>query len=66
MIVDKQTPIKDLCKKHGLTQKGLANKFEVPVRTMEDWGSGRHKCPSYFYKAMVRIFELEEKLDINE
>lgn len=59
----KQTPVRELCKKYGLTQKALANKFDVPVRTVEDWSSGRHRCPSYFYKAMIRIFELEAKLN---
>ncbi len=37
----------------GLTQKQLAEKYEIPVRTLQDWELGLHKCPVYVLKLLI-------------
>lgn len=39
--------LKDIIKKAGLTQSAFAIKFCIPIRTVEDWCSGKNKCRDY-------------------
>lgn len=39
--------IKELRSKTGLTQKAFAAKYDIPVRTLQDWESEAHKAPNY-------------------
>lgn len=39
--------VKDIAAEAGLSQRKLAERFFIPIRTMEDWGSGKHDPPDY-------------------
>lgn len=39
--------IRELCQQYGLTQRALAERFGIPLRTVEDWSAGRRKPPAY-------------------
>lgn len=40
-------PLKDIIKRAGLTQAAFSTKFCIPIRTVEDWCSGKNKCRDY-------------------
>lgn len=39
--------VKEMIKQAGLTQRAMAEKFGIPLRTVEDWCRGVHRCPLY-------------------
>ena len=51
--------IKELRKKHGLTQKELSDMTGMPKRTIESWEGGVRKCPEYVEKLLW--FYIENK-----
>ena len=51
---DAHMSVKDICKAAGLTQAGLAQRFGIPKRTVEDWCRGVAKCAPY-----IRLMMLE-------
>ena len=53
--------IKDICTEYNITQTELSKWFEIPLRTVQDWYSGRRTPPDYVVNMMVRIIELETK-----
>ena len=56
------TPVRELCREHGLTQRALAERFGIPLRTVEDWCTGKHKCPEYVVRMMAELLKSKEKL----
>jgi transcriptional regulator with XRE-family HTH domain len=53
--------IKDLRKKHDLTQHQLADLTGIPFRTIQNWEGGQRKCPDYV--EMLLVFYLEHTLN---
>ena len=47
--------IPELLKKHGLTQTGFAQYFNIPLRTVQDWCGGRRSCPPYVVAMAAEI-----------
>lgn len=41
---------KELRQQSGMTQKEIAEYFEIPKRTIESWDEGARKCPDYLLK----------------
>lgn len=39
--------IRDMLSKSGLTQQAFAYKFCVPLRTVENWATGKRNCADY-------------------
>ena len=58
-----KTPIRVLCEQYGLTQAGLAKRFGIPLRTVEQWSTGRRQAPVYVVAMIQRILELEKQLE---
>lgn len=50
--------IKDICIKYNLKQTELADRFGIPLRTVQDWHGERRTPPEYVVRMMVEILEL--------
>lgn len=55
------TPIRELCREFRLTQRALADRFGIPLRTVEDWSAGKRKPPDYVVAMIRTILEYEQK-----
>lgn len=53
--------IKEICEKYGYSQTGLAKRFGIPLRTIQNWAGGQRPAPSYVVGMMVEILELEKE-----
>ena len=49
--------IKDICTEYSLSQTALANRFGIPLRTVQDWYAGRRTPPDYVVKMMLEILD---------
>lgn len=50
--------VKEIAADAGLSQRKLAERFCIPYRTMENWGSGSRECPLYLRLAMQECLGL--------
>ncbi|MGI6270562.1 MAG: helix-turn-helix domain-containing protein [Candidatus Howiella sp.] len=53
--------IKELRKETGMSQSKFAEKFEIPVRTLQKWEIGERTPPSYINKMIEKILEMEKR-----
>ena len=53
--------IKELREQTGLSQGQFAARFQIPVRTLQDWEQGRREPPPYVVAMIQRILELEKE-----
>lgn len=51
---------KSLRKEFGYTQKELAEKYDIPLRTLQNWDA-RDCMPDYVFMMMYRIERLEAR-----
>ncbi len=51
--------LNELRKKTGLNRREFAESFEIPLRTVEDWETGRRKMPEYLMRLMVYKIGIE-------
>lgn len=49
--------IKEICEKYGLSQTALAKRFDIPLRTVQDWHGERRNPPGYVTSMIVEILE---------
>lgn len=49
--------ISDICKKYGYSQTGLAKRFGIPLRTVQDWCRDLRTPPAYVVSMMTEILE---------
>ena len=49
--------IKEICEKYELSQTALAKRFGIPLRTVQDWYSGRRNPPDYVVGMMVELLD---------
>ena len=47
--------IKSLIADSGLTQKAFAERFHIPLRTVEDWATGRRNPPEYVVRMISEL-----------
>ena len=52
--------VKELRVKTGLSQSRFADRFGIPIRSVQHWEQGRQDPPSYVVSMIERILELEE------
>lgn len=53
--------IKELRSETGLSQKKFADKFEIPVASLQNWEAGRTSPPPYIIFMVKRILDLEKE-----
>lgn len=53
--------IKDLCTEYNITQTELSKWFGIPLRTVQDWYSGRRVPPDYVVNMIIRIIEMDTR-----
>nr|DAY24182.1 MAG TPA: helix-turn-helix domain protein [Caudoviricetes sp.] len=61
--VDDKERLKELRKETGLSQTKFAERFKIPLRTIQDWEYGKREIRSYIIDMMCRIIELEKELE---
>lgn len=59
--MDDKERLKELRKELGLSQAKFAEKFGIPIRTIQDWEYGKREIRNYIVNMMYRIIELENK-----
>jgi hypothetical protein len=47
--------LKEMRKLLGLSQAAFGKKYNIPVRTIEQWESGRRKAPIYVLDLLERV-----------
>lgn len=55
--------IKEICDKYSLSQTALSNRFGIPIRTVQDWYSGRRNPPDYVANMMDEILRCGMEAD---
>ena len=61
--VDDKERLKELRKELGLSQAKFAERFGIPLRTIQDWEYEKREVRSYIVDMMYRIIELEKELE---
>lgn len=51
--------IKELCTEYGLGQTELARRFDIPVRTIQNWHAGVRNPPDYVVSMMDELLRIE-------
>lgn len=47
--------IKEIREKSGMNRAEFSRKYNIPVRTLEDWESQKRKCPEYVSELLERV-----------
>ena len=53
--------VKELRAQTGLSQSQFAARFQIPVRTLQQWEQGRQEPPAYVVAMIQIILEYEKK-----
>ena len=53
--------LKEMRKLLGLSQAAFGKKYNIPVRTIEQWESGRRKAPIYVIELLERVVVEDSK-----
>ena len=56
--------LKEMRKLLGLSQAAFGKKYNIPVRTIEQWESGRRKAPIYVLELLERVVVEDSKEEI--
>ena len=57
--MNEKTIIAEICEAYSLSQTELAKKFEIPLRTVQDWHAGRRNPPGYVVNMLVKLLIIE-------
>ena len=52
--------IREILTATGMTQTALAKRFDIPLRTVQNWATGQRECPVYIRKMMMEILGIAE------
>lgn len=52
--------IKDICEKYSLSQTALAKRFDIPLRTVQNWAGGQRSAPNYVIKMILELLEADK------
>ena len=45
----------------GLSRAAFSRKYHIPIRTIEDWDSGKNKPPEYVMELLERVVKEDMK-----
>lgn len=57
---NQKTKIQAICEAYGLSQTELSRRFNIPLRTVQDWHAGRRTPPDYVVEMMRTILYLRQ------
>lgn len=49
--------IKEICEKYQISQTELARRFDIPLRTIQNWHAGVRKPPQYVVNMLQQLLE---------
>lgn len=55
--------IKEAREQAGLSRVEMSRRFEIPVRTLEDWDNGKRTPPPYVEKLIIEKLETMKERD---
>lgn len=55
----KTKSIKELCTEYGLGQTELARRFDIPLRTIQNWHAEVRTPPDYVVRMMDELLRIE-------
>lgn len=58
---ENEKTIKNICESYGLSQTELSRRFEIPLRTVQDWHRGLRTPPAYVVTMIEKLLEYEAK-----
>ena len=58
--------LKEVCEKYKITQTELAQRFGIPLRTVQGWYLGERKPPDYVVRMIVELLERATVTDKTE
>ena len=50
--------IKQLCEEYSISQTELSKKYDIPLRTVQDWHAGRRTPPPYVVSMLDELLYL--------
>lgn len=53
--------IRELCEKYNLSQSGLARRFGIPLRTVQNWCTGQRKAPDYVVRMIDELLRVDTR-----
>ena len=53
--------VREICTAANLTQSALSARFDIPLRTIENWCSGKRSCALYIRRMMMECLGLLER-----
>lgn len=51
--------IRTLCERYGLSQTELSRRYNIPLRTVQDWCSGRRTPQDYVVALLDRVLAID-------
>ena len=51
--------IREICEQYGMGQTALARRFGIPIRTVQDWYSGKSKPAVYVVNMIDELLQIE-------
>lgn len=55
------TPVREICRRAGLTQRALALRFLIPERTVSNWSRNTSQCPDYTRLMLLQLTGLYQR-----
>ena len=52
--------IKQLCEEYSIGQSELARRYDIPLRTVQDWHAGRRNPPPYVVRMLDELLTIKK------
>lgn len=66
ILMGKREELIELKEKSGMNWKQLSEYYEIPYRTIQDWGHGKREMPDYVLRLMQYKMKMEVLLKMGE